>query len=56
MYILNKQFKDKFNILYNKSMNDNKIDNEEYNDLVKVYEDFKKNKKSKLSIFLNSVY
>ena len=34
-------------------MNDNKIDNDEYNDLVKVYEENKKNKKNKLSIFLN---
>ena len=59
MYILCKQFSDKFNKLYTKSMNDNKIDNDEYNELVKVYEDYKKNKKNKLSIFLtkvNSVY
>ena len=52
MYILSKQFSDKFNRLYAKSMNDNKIDNDEYNELVKVYEDFKKNKKNKLSVFL----
>ena len=32
-------------------MNDNKIDNDEYNELVKVYEDYKKNKKNKRSIF-----
>ena len=40
-------------------MNDNKIDNDEYNELVKVYEDYKKNwrnrnsvdKKNKLSVF-----
>ena len=44
MYILSKQFSDKFNKLYTKSMNDNKIDNDEYNQLVKVYEDYKKNK------------
>ena len=37
MYILGKQFSNKFNKLYTKSMNDNKIDNEEYNELVKVY-------------------
>ena len=43
MYILIKQFSDKFNRLYTKSMNDNKIDNDEYNELVKVYEDYKKN-------------
>ena len=30
MYILSKQFSDKFNKLYTKSMNDNKIDNDEY--------------------------
>ena len=53
MYILSKQFSDKFNKLYTKSMNDNKIDNDEYNELVKVYEENKKNKKNKLSIFLN---
>ena len=28
MYILNKQFSDKFNKIYTKSMNDNKIDND----------------------------
>ena len=53
MYILSKQFSDKFIRLYTKSMNDNKIDNDEYNELVKVYEDYKKNKKNKLSVFLN---
>ena len=53
MYILAKQFSDKFNKLYTKSMNDNKIDNDEYNELVKVYEDYRKNKKNKLSVFLN---
>ena len=53
MYILAKQFSDKFNKLYTKSMNDNKIDNDEYNELVKVYEDYKKNRKNKLSVFLN---
>ena len=51
MYILSKQFSDKFYRLYTKSMNDNKIDNDEYNELIKVYEDYKKNKKKKLSIF-----
>ena len=42
-------------------MNDNKIDNDEYIELVKVYEAYKKNrhshnfvdKKSKRSVFLN---
>ena len=34
-------------------MNDNEIDNNEYNELVKVYEDYKKNKENKLSVFLN---
>ena len=53
MYILSKQFSDKFSKLYTKSMNDNKIDNDEYNELVKVYEEYKKNKKNKPSIFLN---
>ena len=32
-------------------MNDNKLDIDEYNELVKVYEDYKRNKKNKLSIF-----
>ena len=36
MYILSKQFSDKFNRLYTKSMNDNKTDNDEYNEFVKV--------------------
>ena len=53
MYILFKQFSDKFNRLYTKSMNDNKVDNDEYNELVMVYEDYKKNKKNKMSVFLN---
>ena len=53
MYILSKQFSDKFNRLYTNFMNDNKIDNDEYNELVKVYEDYKRNKKNKLSFFLN---
>ena len=50
MYILSKQFSDKFNKLYTKSMNDNKIDNDEYNELVKVYEDYKKNRRSRNSV------
>ena len=47
MYILSKQFSDKFNKLYTKSMNNNKIDNDEYNEFVELYEDYKKNKKNK---------
>ena len=53
MYILGKQFSDKFNKVYTKSKNDNKIDNDENNELVKVYEEYKKNKKNKLSVFLD---
>ena len=53
IYILSKQFSDKFNKLYTKSMIDSKIDNDEHNELVKVYEEYKKKKKNKLSIFLN---
>ena len=34
-------------------MNDNKIDNDEYNELFNLYEEYKKNKKNKLSVFLN---
>ena len=47
MYILSKRFSDKFNKLYTKSMNDNKIENDEYNEFVKLYEEYKKNKKNK---------
>ena len=50
MYILSKQSSNKFNKLYTKSMNDNKIDNEEYNDLVKVYDEHKKNRRSRNSV------
>ena len=39
MYILSKQFSDKFNKLYTKSMNDKLIDTDEYNELVKAYEE-----------------
>ena len=61
MYILSKQFSDKFKNLYTKSKIDNNIDNDEYNELVKVYKEYKRNrrsctsvdKKNKLSIFLN---
>ena len=53
MYILSKQLSDKFNKLYSKSRNDNKIDNDEYIELVKVYDEYKKNKKIKLKVFLN---
>ena len=53
MYNLCKQFNDKFNKLYTKSMNDNKIENDEYNEFVELYEDYKKNKKNMLSIFLD---
>ena len=55
MYILSKQFSDKFNKLYTKSMNDIKIDNDEYNELLKVYEEYKKNRKNKLSFFKTKV-
>ena len=51
MYILSKQFSDKFTKLYTKSMNNNKIDNDEYNVFVKLYEEYNKNKKSKLIFF-----
>ena len=54
MYILSKQFSDKFNKLYTKTMNNIKIDNlDEYSELIKIYKEYKKNKKSKLSVFLN---
>ena len=50
MYILSKQFSDKINKLYTKSMKDNKIDNDEYNELVKVCEAYKKNRQNRKSI------
>ena len=50
MYILSKQFSDKFNKLYTKSMKDNKLDIDEYNELVKVYEEYKKNRRSRNSV------
>ena len=50
IYILSKQFSDKCNKLYTKTMNDNKIDNDEYNELVKVYEEYKKNRRSRNSV------
>ena len=56
MYILSKQFSNKFNKVYIESMNDNKIDNDEYNELVKVYEEYKKNKNNKLRNFLDKSY
>ena len=51
MFISSKQFSDKFYKLYTKSMKDNKIDNDDYNELVKIFEEYKKNKKNKLSVF-----
>ena len=53
MYVLSEQFSDKFNKLYAKSLKDNKIDNDEYIELVKVYEEYKKNQKNKLSVLLD---
>ena len=46
MYILRKLFSDKFIKLYAKSMNDNKKDNDEYNELDRVYEEYKKTSKT----------
>ena len=34
-------------------MKDNKIDNDEYNELLKVYEEYKKKKQNMLSVFLD---
>ena len=53
MYISSKQFFDRFKKLNTKSMNDNTIDNDEYKELVKVYEEYVENKKNKLSVFLH---
>ena len=56
MYILSEQFSLQFNKLYTKSMNDNKKDNDEYNEVVKVNEEYKKSKKNELSVFSNRSY
>ena len=55
LYILSKQSSGRFSRLYSKSMNDNKKDNDEYKEIVKVYEDYKKNKKNNLSSFQTKV-
>ena len=49
MYIWSKQFSDKFRKLYTKSMNDNKIDNDEHNELVKLYEEYMRNRRNRNS-------
>ena len=54
MKILCKQFSDKFYLLYFKPMNDYKIDNVEYNGSIEIFEEYKKNKKSKMSVSLRS--
>ena len=51
MYIISKQFREKFKKLDTKSMIDIKKDNEEYNGLVKVLEEYKRDKKNQLRIF-----
>ena len=38
MYILSKHFGDKFNKLYIKSIKDNEVDNDDFNELNKFYE------------------
>ena len=50
IYILSKQFSVKFNKLYTKSMKDNKINIDENNELDMVYEDYKKNRRSRNSV------
>ena len=51
MYFLAKQFSDKFIKLYLRSIKNNEIDNDEKNELVKVYEDYTRNKEIKLNNF-----
>ena len=46
MYILSKQFSYKFKRLYTKSMNDNKIANDEYNELVKYMRIIRRTRKT----------
>ena len=50
MYTLSKQLSNKFNKLYTKSMKDNKLDNDEYNELVKVHKEYKKNRRNRNSV------
>ena len=51
LYILSKEFKDKFNKLYTKSMNDNKIDNDEYNERVEVMKNIRWTRKTSWVFF-----
>ena len=46
MHILSKQFSAEFSRLYTKSMNDNKIVNDEYNELVKVMKNIRRTRKT----------
>ena len=50
MYILSKHFIDKFIELYLKSIDDNGIENDDYDVFFKVCEDYMKNKKTKMKI------
>ena len=50
LYILSKQFSDKFNKLYTKSINVNKIDNDDYNELFRVFDEYKRDRRSSNSV------
>ena len=45
MYILSKPFTDTYNKLYTKSMIDNKIDNDEYNEITRYMENIRRTRK-----------
>ena len=45
MCISSKHFGGKFNTIYTKSMNDNKIDNDECNEKVQIYEEYNRIRK-----------
>ena len=53
MFVFCKLFSDKFNKLKTDSMIDNKIDNDEYKELVKVYQEYRENKKNQLNTLFN---
>ena len=50
MNLLSTEFSDKFNKIYTKSLKDIEIDKNVFNDLVKIYEDYRNNKKNTLSL------
>ena len=50
MNLLSTEFSDKFNKIYTESLKDIEIDKNVFKDLVKIYEDYRNNKKNTLSL------